>query len=638
MAWQDDFNEVYEQVLALEADFVTFRGEDEDRIDLYAMRRSVELAEDIAREAQVDILSPDVIWAANTIRSDLLAMDTEITCTPTARDERGGIRAEDQRRADAVERASAVWWNRQDEGRRLSRPVIWRQLVNRLGIVIFECHDVPPPEQRGQTDKEYERILTKWQAERWPWRTFEVDPLTCAWEHSQGRPTVFARRYKQLVSRTQQVYSRQARTEMADADLVLEDGRWQWRQAKPLSDDYTPFETRNAAGRRIRELDMLFLDDGEYIWHVAMNADGKAGQVVYKARNEYGRVSAVLVPGNDTPLRRPEDTYEPFLWPLMMDTEQLNVIETMRATAARNVTGPQEYIAADPEFVKAYMATHNGQLPPAHTWEPGETPYLPGEIKTRPSGLPDDWDKLEQRIEERAQRHRPQSQMILADPGVTKSGTAAGILAGIDSYFRQLAPVVGAWDSAKKQLMEMFHTSVQVLSQRGGSFSSYTFAARGREWVRGKRLGVGEAYQLDADTFQFAYDFDVTTRMRTESQVVARYQAKLEQYMLPDGKRGPASYKDLLAAADYTDEEAQIVQLAEEAVLDRMDTWLDALAQMAAGFEIEADSGIRVPFPALGQQQAPPPPPPPTAAPPAGPQLTASPALQGPEGGTGATI
>src|SRR3990167_3034391 len=198
------------------------------------------------------------------------------------------------------------------------------------------------------------------------------------------------------------------------------------------------------------------------------------------------------------------------------------------------------------------MEGHNGMLPPPHVWEPGETPYLGGEIKTRPSTLPEDWDKLEQRIETRAQRYRPSEQTILGDPATQKAGTAAGLLAGVEAYFRQLSPLVGAWDSAKKQILEKVHYSTEHYLSKAEDFGAVTLASRGYEFARGKTLKTGEVYQLDADSYAFPYDFNVKTVMRTESQSQARYEGKLAQYWLAPGGRGPAAPEDLVGGAGDT--------------------------------------------------------------------------------------
>lgn len=654
-----DFHEIYDQVIALEADFVTFRGEDEQRVDLYTMRRSVDLIEDIARDGQVDILSPDLIYEASKIRADLLAMPVEFTCYPTGRDERGGIKHRDQVRADLIERATAVWWGQQNRGKRLDTSVIWRQLIDRLAIVILECKENAPPDQkRGQSDREYEIDLDSWQQTKNLWRTFEVEPRTCAWEEKEDIPTLLVRRYKQLAWKTMRDY-RGRGPKGPGAQLSLEDGKWDW-----VSDEYVVYETRNAAGggsqavgaNRLRELEMVWMDDGEWIYICALNDDGKSGLVVYAAPNPVGRVSGVLVPGNKVPLRRPEDRYEPFLWPLMMDTEQLNVIESMRATAAKNVTGANEYVALDPEVAKHIMI--NGKdLPAPHEWQPGETPYLPGELKTRATPLSEDWDKLEERIEARAARHRL-APVVAEDPDAAKAGTAAGLLANLESHMRQLNPLVTNWDLAKVQLAEMFHYSIRkgiYADAKGSDYGQFRFPATGKERAHGKTLKAGEVYTLDASTFDFPYEFEAESKQHTEAQAAARYAGKLAQYILPDGKRGPASFADLMDAADYTDQAAQLEVLAKEAILDRLDPWLDEQAQTAASTQIEIDSGIRVPLP-LAQNAQPPAAPapgapgtPPAGAPPLspGPAPTAkppanlnvgtrfsAPGFEGPTGGT----
>src|SRR5690606_23035538 len=109
-----------------------------------------------------------------------------------------------------------------------------------------------------------------------------------------------------------------------------------------------------------QEVEMLWLDDGEYIYHIAQNPgaglqqngeeDGTlpGGELLWRQPNPTGRVTAFIIPGNLTPARRPEDRYEPFLLPLMQVVMHMNNIRSTRATAARNLAGPHTYIAVDP--------------------------------------------------------------------------------------------------------------------------------------------------------------------------------------------------------------------------------------------------------------------------------------------------
>src|SRR3989304_6115609 len=130
-------SQVIEYVQVLEHDYATFAKEEKDRLALYGLYKVPDLPEDLKRGAQVNVLSPDLMDAAHTVRPDLRPMQTEITVLPQARDEKGMIPERDKDKADTAEHAFAIILATIDHDRRLSRNVIWRQLINRLGIFVL---------------------------------------------------------------------------------------------------------------------------------------------------------------------------------------------------------------------------------------------------------------------------------------------------------------------------------------------------------------------------------------------------------------------------------------------------------------------------------------------------------------------
>jgi len=625
-----EFNEILETAEALEVQFGAFRKEDGERRALYSMRRRPKLAPDEARGGQVDVLSPELMEMVKAIRSDLLMNPTEFLISPTARDDSGGIKHDDQKLADALESADTIRWNRINASRKLDRDVIWFQCVAPLAIPILEALPVDPPDLTNMGSAEGDRALREWRHDFSPWRAFCADVFTCAWRERGDVPTIFARRYRQTVADVESLYSRNKGSAEPGADLIMgKDSKWTW---VPMSDDYSAGQDptgrgQTRGGKALREVEMIWLATKERIYHCVLDdrksggvgfgnvrIGGKqSGQVVWSGENPFGRVPAFLVPGNDTPLRNPEDQYEPFLFAQMQVIDQLNIIETRRATASKNVAGPDTYIVPDVEMAKAYMATHNGELPSNAQWgKKGDMPHLMGEIKTRPVLVDPDMDKLEQRLETRLDRLRPSSFTHIADPQVLSATTASALLTAVEAQMRYLGPLNGAWDAQIKAMCDAMDRSVvNYYGQFSDVLQGLPFVATGDEKVRGKSLEKGTVFMLSAESLDFPYERSVRTRMLTQAAATARWAFVNTQWRLPDGTKGPASYKDLLDAGNYTDTEAQLLQLATEAILDDLDPWLREMAQSAAAMEIQLDSGITVPFPAIGQ-------PPVETAPPAG--------------------
>jgi hypothetical protein len=87
----------------------------------------------------------------------------------------------------------------------------------------------------------------------------------------------------------------------------------------------------------------------------------------------------------------------------------------------------------------------------------------------------------------------------------------------------------------------------------------------------------------------------------SQAQASAQYEAKLAQWILPDGSKGPSTFTDLIEAANYTDTNAQLMRLAEESMLQMIDPWMQAQAIEAVKEEIFISDNILLP---IGQQMA----------------------------------
>ena len=588
------YEEIAETVMQLDRDFDGVRTQASRRYDLYRLKKDPYVPEEIAREGKLRINSAHVIAAAQSIRADLMMNPTEFTVVPLARERDGTIPQTSEAKAQTVERAAAIVWGRLNEGRRLDRDVIWHQLISPYAVLVLEGNEYALPDQpEWMSDENYVKLCDRYEKEWIPWSIATPDPMTCSWLESDGQPVLFARRYYVTVKDLERQFNQNRASMEPEKRLKLLKGQFQW-----VSDDYTITGQRNVKST-FEEVEVMWLDDGEHIYMAVRDpgdgettSEAKTGRLLWKCPNPFGRVSAFIVPGNTTPARDPVDKYEPYLWPLMQTVDQVNAIRSTRATAARNLAGPHTYVALDPELVKGYFQ-RGEKLPTAHRWKKNETPYLLGEVKEFPSELSADWDKIEERINEELQRFLPSQFINVLDPAVLKAATATSILHAAEAGMRTYGPLMTAYDSVIRDMMEaMFFSLVTHYSER----TVHTYAT-GDEMAAGKSLKPGLFAKLDAKSLDFPYKLMVKTRGMSQAQAAAQYDLVLRQWVLPDGSKGPATLDDLIDAANYTDPIAQKMKLAQQGIVDVLDPWIKQSAVMVSRDYILADSGIELPFP-----------------------------------------
>lgn len=578
-----EFQDILDLVNTLDMEFEPLREDARRRYDLYRLRRDPYVPEDIAREGKFRVNSALIIDAAKTIRADLMMNPTEFSVIPLARERDGAIPRAMERRAENLERADAVIWGRMNEGRRIDRDIIWHQLCSPFGIMILEFNERAYPGQPEWMDDEaYVALIDQYEAEWMPWSIYIPDPLTCSWLERGGKPTVFARRYKTLVRDLESEYTHNSGSVQPEKSLRLNsDNNFEW-----MSGDYERSGFMQG-GSRINEVDMVWLDDGDFIYQVCLNPSGAGGHVLWSSPNPIGRPTAFIVPGNLTPAREVQNRYEPFLWPLMQQVSTLNDIRSTRATAARNLAGPHTYIPIDPELVKLYMQ-RGEKLPTDVRWKKNVTPYLLGPVQEVPSELSPDWDKLEGPLVEELQRYLPSQFTNVVDPAVLKAATATSILHAAEAGIRLYGPLMSAYDSAIRDIFDAIHMSV-ITTYDDVDLRLY---ANGEESARGKPLSPGSVYRFNTDAVNFPHRLMVKTRGMSQAQAAAQYDLALRQWILPDGSKGPATMDDLIDAANYTDRVAQRMKLAKEAIVSDVDPWLRQLAIQVATKKIQLDSGI----------------------------------------------
>lgn len=591
MARELSYSQLMEVAQALDSEFAQLRTQAKDRYALYSRKLEPYVPDEIAREGKMRLPSAMLDHAASTIRADIMMNPTEFTCIPLARQSDNTIATRDSRRAEVVERATAVIWGKLNDGRRIDRDVIWHQLVSPFAVMVLEVCPFEMPEQpEGMEDADYAELVRTYEREWMPWHISLPDPMTCSFLEKDGKPTIFVRRFKMLVRDVEDMYSYNRSAFEPDMKLAFKENAFQW-----VSDDYEPDATSLKSG--FMECTLTWMDDGHYIYLAADNTDAHTGGMLLSCTpNPIGRCTAFIVPGNLTAFRRPEDRYEPFLLPLMQSVKQLNDIRSMRATAARNLAGPNTYISVDPEIAKLYIQKGES-LPRSQSWVKNETPYIVGEVKTKPSELSQDWDKIEQVLLQEQERFLPSPYVNVIDPDVIKSATATSILHAAESGMRMYGPLMSVYDAAIKEVMDAIITTIRRNSYDSEEDPHPVYAyTTGEELVNGKNLSKGEVYRLDQKSVNFSFKLMVKTRSMSQAQAAAQYDLVLRQWVLPDGSKGPATLDDVIDAANYTDREAQKIKLAKESIMFTLDPWIKEMAIQAARRKIELQGGPKLPI------------------------------------------
>lgn len=596
--------EVVEYAATLQQETLTLRTEATNNIQTYGMYRIPQLPKDLQRRDAVYLLSPDVMHEEKEIRSLILTFQTQVTCLAMERGSAGTITDSIKAQADKIERAAAIFLQRIDPDRDGKEARIWRQLVTPCSIDILEMSP----------------IVSANPAENFCWSSVNVELDGCGWLEKGGTPSVFGRQYSQFTFETENASYRKDGPEGPNAKLAWDahSGTWDWKKWE-ASDDFSPNTSKPLTGssKRIEMSEMCWLDDYNgtgMIYLVAMSrgseglgfgsfrigAQKPSGKLVWKGLNPFGRVSAFITPGNKTPQREPHNHMMPYLQELLTITEQLNVVDSTRASAARNRAAPRDYVAAQPEALKEYLSRNEGRLPPNVVWpDDGSSPVLLGEIKTPPREVDPDFEHMAETLDARRVRYEHGSLSALRDPQVLKDSTATGLIASYDSSITSLSPVLGAQDRTDRQMIQAWEHSIKFIAEHyGAQYAKFELLATGNEIVKGRPLQPGDSATIDQTDFEPAHEWRVNTRSRTLAQKQALLQLAIENMAdLPNGRPGIGIYDELFDAADVTDREERINILAEEAIIYEVDdTWLMQQAMLSVQHFIEVDSGERIAF------------------------------------------
>lgn len=589
-------NDILEYAQALQTETQTIREEAIRFERIHGMYLLPKLPPSLLVDEAVYMLSPEGIHEAREIKARVMTFETEVQARPTGRTAAGTISDDNQKAADKIEKAGAITLSRLDPNLTLWGRVIDNQLIKPLSIVIFELGAIDTPDP----------------AKRFPWRAYDVEIDGCGWLEAEGLPTVFARQYSQFVSTTERLYSGRADgPKGANSRLEMKGGKPTW---EVLTDDWTP-RTRPAVSSSgaFERNDMVMLDDGRKISHVCVGGLGsrfsigplrfgqtnqREAELVWEGPNPFGRVSAFLIGSNMRAARQIHDSYLPYLVDLLTTMEQENVIDSIRASASRLKAAPRDYIHGDPEVIKAYMQTHNGEMPPSLEWADGKTPISYGEIKSRPMDVDPDLEKLDGKLETRKQKFSNASSSTLRDPDVLQHSTAAAILSAFDADAASLSVLVGPQDTWRRQMLQAWEHSINHIAKTyGPKYAQFSLQAQSDVTVRGgRRYGAGESVEIDPSSFEVGHEWMVFTRERTRGQSQAEYAAAVERMSpMVDGRPGPGVYDDLFTALHVSDVDERRMILAREALMwESIDPQVNIWVKDRLKYEILVESAINV--------------------------------------------
>ena len=561
-------NEITEIVKALEddQDHRAMRDLIKRRYDLYSMRDIPELPEHMNRGDVVDFPSPMLKWLARVIRADILAYPTSTTVIPF-----GAY----QEQADKLEKWLTLFRNRLDEGRRVDMQIRWHQLITGYGIMLLHC---------GEDEK-------------FPWSMETPDPLTCFFPLGDGpmRPSVMARRYKMLVRQAEKNYSGH-RGPFQDAKLKYDGANWDFES---ISDDYqADGDGKGYRAGFFEECEFLWLDDGEMIYHVALNKGSTTeGKVVWSGKNLTVGVSAVIVPGQTTPLRELSERFDPELSAVMQMVKGINRVRAMRLTRSEQMK-PDMLVEQSPEQIAASRGNPDAAMDSLQM-----TSGAPNIVKV--PGKPTPWvvepdpdlDKTEQSMWDEVGRYI-NTALEVTQPETLEKSTANAILSGIESRKRQQSPMLANLDTSWKMVDEM---AIHSMKEYDSEYELYSLGGERYGDKGGKEMVIGKASKIGPKDLDFEYHIKVETQSSTPQEVRMR----VEDWSLRRDL-GLSTTREGVTVAGYTDEGAQLEALAVDRGVEMVTPQIEAEIAAILTERIRMRSGLIVRLVPASATRAPP--------------------------------
>lgn len=593
-------SEIVELTDSLEQEFTTLRTYAEAGYQVYKGEEEIKLPPNIPPFFQHNVRTPLLKNTVRSVRADMLIGRTEVTVIPEG--DEAGLNKTLERQGENLAKIHTVLWGMLDEGYRVTSPALFHLLLSPFAVLLPTW---------GDSELRADGTL------RMPYRVETPDPLTCFFpaRGGRGRPLLFARKYQMMVGDVEKLFSKRSKTEHADGNLRLDSfGHWAWLSDDMLVDSGS--QLRNLKDT-FRLVTVYYLDDGEQIHYAVQNLDvgqdgkspgrGLLGQfrgrqdgthLIWKGPNICGGVTAVIVPGEETPFREAQYRWEPWLRPLIESNRVANYILTVRASVSGGQVAPPVYFPMTPELIEARGKAGLTGLPDPMVWEESadgslKSPYSWAKGEEWPVHQDPDLDKLWQATMADVQRETP-SVLELLDTATLKAITATGQLHLSETIQRRLNPMMSALDFGKQQVLE----EMEYAADHAYAKERIALWAGGNETVGGQKLARGTRLELTKAAVDFPHRVVVTTQVITEAQRAARIETWERTY-----QDGLATHADGFEAAGYTDKVEQTRLLAKEAILREEDPLLRMAARAAYQEVIKLESGIDL---SAFQGQAPP--------------------------------
>jgi len=524
-------------------DAVQYYENDSELKDLHAESRNaweplfnrshvVKLPDHYTRGLTVDMPSPRLRDLRASLISTMGSYRSIATVHPQTE---GSVSSELERKADKVERALAVIRQHWSDGGKLQDDRLHQQLLGPCFIAILQCGDV---RDTGSAP---------------PWTVLRPDPTSCYFpvSGSPDRPKYMARRYMQLVREIEASHSNRPGTEHYGANLRKRSGVWRW---EPLGADRSVEDPSSApvggSAKYGEQNEFIWFDDGEYIYRIAMNDDKKKGEIVWCGKNLTGGGSSLVVCGDPSPSRETKNMLTPALISNIQLTLQINLIRSMRATAALQ-SKPDMTVEMTPEAFA--VARDGGYLQQSLEVEQGAN-LIHVEGKAVPWVVREnlDLDKLEERL------LTEEAEYIAAwkeptDPKTVSDARANTYLTAVEAIRLRQTTLLKHGDWLETQLCKMALHSLK--NEYKTEISLY---ATGPALLSSGEMPAGGGVTLGPADLDFDYDVVVTTKAQTESEQRAR-----EEHGVWRRDQGIDTQESIIELS-YVDKSAQLERLAKD--------------------------------------------------------------------------
>lgn len=534
MASAPEEQEVIEQVTWLEQlpGERDMRDRSERFHQLATMQLRVELPQHVGRGDTRELPLADLLDMAYSIQAERHGYQTSVTLT--------AIDDTPQTTTDRIEKWIAMRVSQHLRRWLMTDEAGFHQLLTYAGIICWYSN--------GPTAPVHTRIETP-------------DPFSCYFPvKGAGRPKVFARRFRMLVR---------------DAEAAFgKDGNW---DNYVLSDDHaargwsgSSFITNGVRGFA-QELEMIYLDNGEYCTYMALNRQqgglAPSGDILWQDKNYAGpdedgnmAAAAIVVPGFVTPMRAPRDRLMPMMIPGIQCVNAMHFILTTMATKAEQNTG-DVLVEQDPDTLEAAarLGRTTATMAELAQGNPSIVPVM---------GKPIIWERLpdpylQLLLDFWSTKYAAWSNSLreIADPSLLAQINTNVYLPHAAARRKLMGPMLDYTDAAMKELVRMDINALQHYGKRDVKLVAQggeRYGSSAREVTRGESSSIS---WNDVKDFDNRFILSVSTNSMSTEEQRQRLMAHEEKVMM-----GYATKRQGLALAGFEDEEEQLRLLATDEV------------------------------------------------------------------------